>query len=305
MSGEAWASIASEGSSIISTALNWIASSSENKKAREFDKSMAEYAYNKNLEMWQMENAYNSPAAQMARLEEAGLNPALMYQQGNTGNAGSMPAYANVTGQFNTGPKDLSIDFQKIMTDRLNIDRMKKMNELLDQQIDAQFWDTMRKNFDFGLDYGNPNEVHIIKSRSGRDYSYSNPGYQSDDGYLFGPKKFYDLSATAADASSAWHKNAYNQQLAIREKNSNSLFDWNRRSAQAEATIKEATARWLEMREKDWTENKMFADKLSAFQWFDYNMAEASKTGALTVGSIQKLLEIAGQLGSAGLKIPK
>ena len=34
-----------------------------------------------------MQNAYNTPAKQMERIKQAGLNPALMYGQGNTGNA--------------------------------------------------------------------------------------------------------------------------------------------------------------------------------------------------------------------------
>jgi len=37
--------------------------------------------------MWERQNAYNTPAMQMKRLREAGLNPALMYGQGTTGNA--------------------------------------------------------------------------------------------------------------------------------------------------------------------------------------------------------------------------
>lgn len=45
--------------------------------------------------MWQKENDYNSPAAQMKRIQEAGLNPALMYSQGNVGNAGSVGSYSN------------------------------------------------------------------------------------------------------------------------------------------------------------------------------------------------------------------
>lgn len=39
------------------------------------------------LDMWERQNAYNTPANQMQRLKDAGLNPALMYGQGNVGNA--------------------------------------------------------------------------------------------------------------------------------------------------------------------------------------------------------------------------
>lgn len=43
--------------------------------------------------MWNAQNAYNTPAAQMERLKEAGLNPALVYGSGSVvGNASSMSA---------------------------------------------------------------------------------------------------------------------------------------------------------------------------------------------------------------------
>lgn len=43
------------------------------------------------LDMWNRQNAYNTPAMQMQRLKDAGLNPALMYGQGNPGNAINQP----------------------------------------------------------------------------------------------------------------------------------------------------------------------------------------------------------------------
>ena len=45
-----------------------------------------------NIKFWEMQNAYNTPAQQMARLKKAGLNPALIYGSGSTqtGVAGSI-----------------------------------------------------------------------------------------------------------------------------------------------------------------------------------------------------------------------
>lgn len=40
-----------------------------------------------NERMWTLNNRYNSPSAQMQRLRDAGLNPDLMYSQGNVGNS--------------------------------------------------------------------------------------------------------------------------------------------------------------------------------------------------------------------------
>lgn len=56
---------------------------------------LAKYSYEKDLEMWNRQNLYNSPDQQMARLKKAGLNPNLVYGTGSvTGNTGSqMPKY--------------------------------------------------------------------------------------------------------------------------------------------------------------------------------------------------------------------
>lgn len=58
------------------------------------NKEQSEYAYSKDLEMWNRQNEYNSPANQMARLKAAGLNPNLIYgSSANTGNATQLPKF--------------------------------------------------------------------------------------------------------------------------------------------------------------------------------------------------------------------
>lgn len=44
-----------------------------------------------NLEMWNLNNEYNTPQNQMRRFEEAGLNPGLIYGQINPGNSSAAP----------------------------------------------------------------------------------------------------------------------------------------------------------------------------------------------------------------------
>lgn len=56
-----------------------------------------EQAYN--LELWKLTNEYNTPEAQMARYQQAGLNPNLIYGQSNTAQA---PASASA-GSFRPG----------------------------------------------------------------------------------------------------------------------------------------------------------------------------------------------------------
>jgi len=55
-----------------------------------------------NLRLWHLNNSYNTPAAQMQRFKDAGLNPNLMYQQGNSGNSASAP-------EFQKPPVDLDL----------------------------------------------------------------------------------------------------------------------------------------------------------------------------------------------------
>lgn len=57
----------------------------------EQQKQLLEQQNQYNIDMWKMQNEYNSPAAQMRRFEEAGLNSALMYGQVTPGNATSAP----------------------------------------------------------------------------------------------------------------------------------------------------------------------------------------------------------------------
>jgi hypothetical protein len=59
-------------------------------KQNKYNESRLEDQRNWDLAMWEKTNLYNSPAQQMARLKEAGLNPNLMYGQGTVGNAGSL-----------------------------------------------------------------------------------------------------------------------------------------------------------------------------------------------------------------------
>jgi len=69
------------------------------------NRSAAELAYSRDLEMWHRANQYNSPEAQMARLKAAGLNPNLVYGNGAAGNsAGALPKYNAPQVQYNYKP---------------------------------------------------------------------------------------------------------------------------------------------------------------------------------------------------------
>lgn len=63
-------------------------------------KAEAELAYQRSLDMWHMQNAYNSPQAQMQRFQQAGLNPHLIYGQGTPGQAMAPPQYQPANLQY-------------------------------------------------------------------------------------------------------------------------------------------------------------------------------------------------------------
>jgi len=78
------------GGAIAGGAINAASTGKQNRKSREFTREMYALQKHDNLEFWNMQNDYNSPAAQMSRYQEAGLNPNLIYGQGSGGSAGAV-----------------------------------------------------------------------------------------------------------------------------------------------------------------------------------------------------------------------
>lgn len=76
------------GASLLGTGISAGTAKSQQKKANKF-----------NLDMWNRQNVYNSPIEQMKRLEEAGLNPNLIYGSGSasTGQASSAPTFEKMS----------------------------------------------------------------------------------------------------------------------------------------------------------------------------------------------------------------
>lgn len=78
-----------KGASTIGTGLMGFQGQRETNRANE---RIAKNAQNFDLKMWNLQNEYNAPRSQMARLKEANLNPNLIYGSGNvSGNISSAP----------------------------------------------------------------------------------------------------------------------------------------------------------------------------------------------------------------------
>jgi hypothetical protein len=83
------AAIIAGGASVIGSGMGMLNQASANRT----NMRLAKYKWEKDKEMWHMQNAYNTPEMQMKRFTEAGLNKNLMYGQGTHGNATNMPQY--------------------------------------------------------------------------------------------------------------------------------------------------------------------------------------------------------------------
>lgn len=131
------------GSSLISSAFGSIFGDNSAKKQFKYQQQLNREAFQHNVDMWNRQNAYNTPSAQMERLQAAGLNPNLVYGNGGatntannapTYNAGSAPdvssaraAAASLANQgFNTA---LNFKLQQVQAANLQADTELKQTQ--------------------------------------------------------------------------------------------------------------------------------------------------------------------------------
>lgn len=118
----------------------------ENEKNRTYNFNLAQLQNKWNLEQWNRENEYNSPAQQMARLKAAGLNPDMMYQNGTSGlTAASSPS---MTSGAPSSPVDMSALGQKrTIGDAIH---QGLQDALVGAQIDVMKSEARKNNADAG-----------------------------------------------------------------------------------------------------------------------------------------------------------
>lgn len=143
---------------IISQVMNNVFQQDVNQAQRAFNKDMAEWAYSKDVEMWEKTNQYNSPAEQKQRLIEAGLNPRLMIDKMMPGQAASSMPKMNVPeGQFGGyqpfKPLDIIGAYQDYRLREAEIDKVKAQVDLINKQAFNTNWiglasETNYKNLD-------------------------------------------------------------------------------------------------------------------------------------------------------------
>lgn len=79
-----WAAI---GEGAIGAGIGMLGSAISQRQNYKYSKKLMELQYQQNLDLWNKQNEYNSPTAQMHRLQAAGLNPNLVYGSSVAGNS--------------------------------------------------------------------------------------------------------------------------------------------------------------------------------------------------------------------------
>ena len=127
------------------------------------------------LEQWNREKEYNSPAAQRARLEEAGYNPYMNGLDGNTAGTGVTSAgvsgVGNPTAEMpNQVPAAFSMDFSSIG----NAINSYYQNQLLANQAKGKDIENTF-DFQFGSDFRKAQIASLIDGR----FEFLNPSYRN------------------------------------------------------------------------------------------------------------------------------
>ncbi|AXH77707.1 MAG: DNA pilot protein [Microviridae sp.] len=78
------------------------------------NKKLAEQAFQRNYQQVSEMNKYNEPTSQMSRFKSAGLNPNLIYTQGNPGNQTQLARYEAPTVSYNYQPKFRGNEFDSL-----------------------------------------------------------------------------------------------------------------------------------------------------------------------------------------------
>lgn len=129
------------GASLVGQAASAYSAGRMNKRAEKFARESQARQRQEALSDWHMQNAYNDPSAQMKRLDDAGLNPNLVYGNGAAAQTAQSAPRQSDTSQpnYETPKMDLgSVAFQAMQAQQLqaNIARTNAETERI--QADTQ-----------------------------------------------------------------------------------------------------------------------------------------------------------------------
>lgn len=122
-----------EDSQIIAAALNVASDIFTNERNRSFSDKQYERQRMDNLNFWNIQNAYNTPAAQVQRLKEAGLNPALAYGNGVVANTSTSPIQTSKANPVDAKAPHIDPNSINNMYSIITAQKAQKSQELLNE----------------------------------------------------------------------------------------------------------------------------------------------------------------------------
>lgn len=130
-----------------------------------------------NIDMWKMQNEYNSPQAQMRRLSDAGLNPNLMYGMGNVGNATSAPDKKAPDYSKSIDYLSKAFNIQNLAKGFQELRQHKALADIAEVNAQREF-DHYQADKDFGQRYDyDVNTGKFVEHDYGSDGNYNVPVY--------------------------------------------------------------------------------------------------------------------------------
>lgn len=148
-----WETIIPAAASVVSTIINGVSANRNIQQTNEAQQRENELAFRRNQQAIREQNQYNSASAQMARLQAAGLNPNLMYDNGQQAAAGIQdsvaqyePAELNPSfspvGQLGSQAVDAMIGLK----DMVNQTKMTEAKLLTESSTQAVNWSEVKVN---------------------------------------------------------------------------------------------------------------------------------------------------------------
>lgn len=144
------------------------------KRQHKYNKELAQYNFDNNLEQWNLQNAYNTPSAQMQRLKDAGINPHMAYAKGTPQNsAGAGPTMAQEGVDQSVGmainPENILSQYQNFRSQNANINHVQKQAELTEK--DKQLRETQN----------DLTTINVIGQGIANKYQQGNLDYQTQN----------------------------------------------------------------------------------------------------------------------------
>lgn len=148
--------------SVVGSLINKKSTKDTNREQMAWNEKMFNMQNKQNVDFWNMQNEYNSPQSQMARLQEAGLNPNLVYGTGSpSGSAGSIQSAS--PGSYNPRVPEWDLNsgimaYFNAEQAQAQIDNLKTQNTVLASEAALKgattakvVQDTAKSQFDLGL----------------------------------------------------------------------------------------------------------------------------------------------------------